>query len=335
MARRLQWRWRPAAVRSGKRNDPAGGSLRAAGYAARPLTAVPATYSDAQLLRGHFALMFVQLCFGLFPLFGKWAFAAFAPTAVAGWRIGAGALVLGSVALAVHGRAFWPQRRDLLRLQVCALLGITVNQVMFLEGLQRAPSVNAGLIMVLIPVYTFLIAVLVRQERFSWRRGLGILVAFAGAAQLFWQREPDLSRPYLTGNLLLAANGLCFSVYLVASKPLALRYPPLVLIAWVFLLATWTIPLFAHDAVFVPAGAGLRAWVALVLILVFATVLGYLLNVFALRRLRASTTAVYVFAQPLIAGVAGVTLLGEGFHGGTLLAAAGILVGIWLVVKRR
>jgi drug/metabolite transporter (DMT)-like permease len=297
------------------------------------VAAVPVA-SDAALLRGHLALVAVQLCFGLFPLLGKWAFAAFAPDAVAAWRIACGAAVLGAIALAVHGRAFLPRRGDLLRLQACALLGIALNQVLFLEGLQRAPSVNAGLMMSLIPVYTFAIAVAVRQERFQRRRALGILVALAGAAQLVWQRGPDLSRPYLVGNLLFAANGLCYSVYLVASKPLAVRYPPLVVIAWVFLLGAWTIPLFAHDALFVPVGAGARAWLALALILVFATVLGYLLNVYALRRLRASTTAVYVFAQPLIAGVAGVVVLGEEIGGGTVLAAACIFVGIGLVSRR-
>ncbi len=277
----------------------------------------------------------VQLCFGLLPLWGKWAFDGFGPRTVAGWRIAAGAIVLGGFAFAVYGRRAVPTFGDLVRLQICSLLGIVLNQVLYLEGLERSTSVNAGLMMLLIPVFTYGIAVAVRQERWSGLRALGILVACAGTAQLVLQKGPDLSRPHLVGNLLIAANTFLFSIYLVISRPLARRYPPLVVIAWAYVLGVWTIPLIAHDSAFFPATATSRAWWSLGMILLFPTVLGYLLNVFALSRVPASTTAVYVFMQPLIAGFAGVLLLQERLTGSTLVAAAAIFVGIWLVVRPR
>lgn len=280
---------------------------------------------------GHTALIAVQLCFGLLPLFGKWAFESFDPRAVGAWRIGGGAVVLGGLAFWLHGKRALPLRRDLLRLQVCALLGVACNQVLYLEGLERSTSVNAGLMMLLIPVFTYMVAVSVRQEAFSFRRVLGMTVALSGTAQLLLQRDADFGRPYLLGNLLITANTLCFSVYLVTARPLARRYPALVLIAWTYLLSTWTIPLFAQGASLVPDDASTRAWWSLALIVMFPTVLGYLLNVFALARVAASTTALYVLGQPLIAGVAGVLLLGEALHGSTAIAAAGLIGGLWLV----
>lgn len=283
-------------------------------------------------LSGHVALVFVQLCFGLLPLFGKWAFAEFEPRAVAVWRIGATAVVFLVLALALYGRRGIPAGRDLLWLGACALMGVVCNQVLFLEGLARTTTVNAGLMMLLIPVLTFGLAVVSRQERFSRARGLGIAIAFAGTAQLILQREADMSRPYLVGNLLIAANALCFSVYLVASRPLARRYPPLVLIAWVFVLASFTIPAFASDAPLAPPSAGSREWMSLAAIILFATILGYLLNAFALARVAASTTAFYVFAQPLVTAVAGVVVLGESLRPQTMMAGAAIFAGIWFVL---
>ena len=61
--------------------------------------------------RAYAALACVQLFFGLFPVFGKLAFEAFAPQAVAAWRIAAGAVVLGGVAWLLHGRALLPRLR--------------------------------------------------------------------------------------------------------------------------------------------------------------------------------------------------------------------------------
>ena len=286
-------------------------------------------------LSGHIALIGVQLCFGLFPYFGKLAFADFSPRAVAAWRMTVAAAVFVAIAIAVHGRQMIPERRDFVRLLICSILGVAANQVLYLEGLERSTSVNSGLMMLLIPVFTFTIAVLVRQESFSMWRGLGIAVACAGTAQLVLQKEADNTQPYLFGNLLIAANTLCYSVYLVMSKPLARRYPPLVLMAWVFLLSVWTTPIYAAGVDLAPADASLSAWIALGLILLFPTVLGYLLNMFALSHVPASTTAVYVFGQPVIAGAAGVIYLGEPLHGSTLVAAAAIFLGIWLVVRPR
>ena len=64
----------------------------------------------------HLALIGVQVCFGLFPLFGKWALDAFSPTTVASWRIVVGAVLLAGLALACHGRAALPSLADLARM---------------------------------------------------------------------------------------------------------------------------------------------------------------------------------------------------------------------------
>jgi drug/metabolite transporter (DMT)-like permease len=286
-------------------------------------------------LQGRVALLFVQLFFGLFPLFGKWAMREFSARAVAGWRIAAGACALLLVAALLHGRKVLPRRVDLPRLQACALLGVVLNMLLFLEGLRRSTAVNAGLIVATIPVFTFAIAVAVRQERFELARGSGILLAFLGVSLLFLQRGPDFTPQTLSGNAMMAINACCYSVFLVAVRPLLQRYPPLVVIAWVFVLSAWTVPLFAWDEAFAPAGVSSRGWLSLGYVLVFPTVLAYLLNTFALSKVSASTTAVFIFLQPLIVVASGVLVLGEALLPITLAAAITTLAGVWLVVRRR
>lgn len=283
----------------------------------------------------HLALAAAQLCFGLFPLFGKLAFEAFEPGAVAGWRVAFGSVVIFGIAWLAHGRRVWPAWRDLPMLQVCALLGVAVNQALYLEGLERATSVNTGLMMMLVPLFTFVIAVCVRQEKFAWRRGLGIAIALGGTAQIVLARGLDLSSSYLVGNLLLIGNTFCYAGYLVASKPLMARYPPIVVLAWVYVLSFWTFVFVTPGVEWVPAEADAAAWRSLALIMLLPTFAAYLLNLYALRYVPASTTAVYVFAQPLIAAVAGTVFLGESVGWDLALAGACIFVGIALVVLRR
>lgn len=285
-------------------------------------------------IQGHAALVAVQLFFGLFPVFGKLAFEAFSPGAVAAWRIGFGALATGALALAVHGRRAWPGARDLGLLALGSVLGISANQWLYLEGLSRSTATNAGLVMCLIPVFTFAIALAARQERFAMRRGLGVALALGGALAWRLAERPDLVRAHALGNLLMVLNALCYSAYLVYSRPLARRHPPLVVLAWVYLWALPLAPFFAAPAELLPADAARRAWLALAYTLLFPTFLAYLFNLFALSRLSASTTAVYIYVQPLIAAVAGFALLGERPTPALGLAALLVFAGIALVALR-
>lgn len=285
--------------------------------------------------RGHATLLVVQVFFGLFPLFIKLALESFEPLAIVFWRVVTGALVLGGLAAAVHGRRAWPLARDLPALAACALLGVVLNQTLAVEGIALSSATEAGLLMTLIPVFTFAFAILFKKERFRWRRAAGIGLALAGALLLLTgSGTADLAREHLVGNLLIVVNCASYALYLVLSGPLLTRYPPLVVIAWVYVLSLGALPLLLGRADVLPAAPSASALSGLAYVLVFSTVVTYLLNLYALARVRAATTAVYVYLQPLVAGAAGVAILGETLPPAAPLAATCLFAGIALVAAR-
>ncbi len=285
--------------------------------------------------RGHAALLVVQLCFGLFPLFVKLAAEDFAPKAMAVWRIAVGSIVLGTLAFAVHGKRAVPPRGDLLQILVLALLGVVLNQVLALEGIQLSTSVNAGLMMTLIPIFTFALAGLVGQERVVRIRAVGLGVALSGALLLQVQGNGNGGGTnVLLGNALMALNCLSYAAFLVMARTFLRRHPPLAVIAWTYIASLWTLPLLAHGHDLFPVEGSTAAWRGLVLLLLFPTVLAYLLNTYALSRVPASVTAIYIYLQPLIAGAAGVWILGERFEPLMLVAALLMFAGIALVTRR-
>lgn len=293
------------------------------------------------MFQGWLALGAVQVLFGLFPMFAKFAYQGFSPWALGAWRMVAGGGLLALVSFARHRRAAWPARADLPRLLVCSLLGVVINILLFLKGLELASSIYAGLTLPLIPVYTFALAVLLRQERFDKVRALGLALALLGALLLVVEARPGvlsgggLSPSVRRGILLFFLNTFSYSCYLVWVRPLFARYPPLVVTTWVFLLAIPWVPIFARGEGLFPAQAPARAWIGLAYSVVGATVLSYLLNGVALARVSASTTASFIFLQPAIVLLAGVWVLREPLHGRTLLAAALTFAGVWLVARRR
>jgi len=286
------------------------------------------------------ALLFVQLCFALFPIFVKWTYdgGSFTAAAVATWRICIGALAFTIPAGLLYGRKLVPPREDLIRIISCAMLGVVLNQGLYLQGMTHATALSAGLLMCLIPVFTYAVALVIRQERLTGRRALGVAIALMGAGPLAIHDLSAVAEAG-SGNLLLVANAFCYSVYLVISKPLLVRHPPLVVIAWVYLLSLPAAPffaggIFAEGATLWPGDASDRARVGLVLVLIFPTVLGYFLGIFALARTRASTSAAFVYLQPLITGVCAVVLLGEVASRSLILPGVLLLVGLWLVTRK-
>lgn len=287
------------------------------------------------ILRGHIALVAVQFVFGLFPLFIHWAAEDFTPRAIVFWRILAGATVFGLLA-AREGRAALPRRADLGRLFACSVLAVTVNQMLATEGIARTTSTNAGLIMPLIPVFTYGLAAAVRQEAFRAHRALGIAIAMAGVLVLVLDRSgpADLSQRHMSGNMMVVGNCLAYAAFLVLARPLLMRYSPAVLLAWVYVLALWSLPVIGWGQDLMPEDPGRLALIGVGYAVLFGSILGHFLNAYALARVSASTTAIYVSLQPLIAGAAGVALLDEELSGLVFVAAALLFVGIGLVNRR-
>jgi len=290
----------------------------------------------AELITAHLALFGAQVAFGLFPVFGQIAFqpGGLSPLGVGAWRLTAGAGILLILAAAAHGRAALPERAHLGRLAAAAFLGVALNQGLYLEGLARSTPINAVLVMCLIPVFTFALVTVAGLETFSVTRLAGVLVALAGTLPLLLEGGFTTLGRYGVGNLLMVANALSYSGYLVVSKPLLRRYPPLVVIAWSYALSLPFVPYFAWGERLTPQAGHAAVWWSLAYIIAFPTVLAYLFNMFALARVRASTTAIYIYAQPLITGLASWMAFGETPTRRMLLAAPALFGGIWLVSRR-
>ena len=281
----------------------------------------------------HLVLIGVQVLFASFPVAGKWAFPAFDPMAIAAWRVLVGAGFLLTLAHLVHGRGLWLPCADLLRIIPLAVLGVALNQVLFINGLERTTAVNAGLLMGVIPVATHGFALLLRQERPSAMRIAGLVVALGGTAQLFLFRGVDLRPEHLVGNAMIVANAISYGLYLVLSRPLVSRQPPLVVLAWTFSFAVPLVCLVAMDVPWGPRSGATGPILALGWILIAPTILGYTGNVWALSRLPASITAFYVYLQPVLGSLFGIWLLEE--HFGIREALCALLVGIGIALVNR
>jgi drug/metabolite transporter (DMT)-like permease len=292
---------------------------------------------DARRAEGLLALVGVQLFFGLSPLFAQWTLEparGFEPRALVAWRILFGAATLGGFAAWRHGRSLLPPRAELGRIAACALLGIVLNMWLYLEGVRRTSVVHAGLLVVQIPVFTYAFACLARVERLQLARVLGIALALVGAGLVVLEGARSAGGSATPGgDARILVNGACYALYLVLARGLLGRHPTLVVIAWVFWASLPAVPIFLLGVPAWPAEAPQRVLLSFGYTLLFATLGAYALNTYALARVPASTVAVFIFLQPLVAGLAGAVALGEPIPPPLVAAGAALLAGIVLVSR--
>lgn len=281
------------------------------------------------------ALLLVQFLFATHYVVAKEVVGAMPPRVWAAIRaVGAGALLLS---LTLLRRQRWPtDPGTLLRFAGFALLGVVINQVCFVEGLSRTTPVQSSLINCTIPVLTLAMAVAVGQERVRASAIAGIVLALAGVAVLLRVEAFDLRDTLVQGNLLTVVNAASFSAFLVVSKPTLSRVGTLPAASLLFLLGAPWIALLALPELraFEPATIAPSIWALGAYIIVFPTVVTYLLNYWSLRRAPSSLVALFIYAQAPMAALLWLAWAGRAPGARDYLAFLLVAAGIGVAVFR-
>lgn len=281
----------------------------------------------------HLALAAVQLSFGGFHVVAKVLLEDLSPLALAGLRVGFATPIL--LLLAWRSDRCLPTRSDLPMLALLGLLGVFLNQLLFIVGLQFTTATNAAILMPSIPVFAVALGALLGIERIGWRRLLGIALAVLGALVVLGPGRLATSSTLFLGNLLILLNCLSYAAFLVLQRPLLERLPWRTTIAWAFLFGGGGVLAVASFdlARLEPAAIDPSTWAGLTYIVALPTVFSYAVATWAVKRSSPSLAATYTTAQPLFAAALASAFLGEtlGWREGLgfLLIAGGLLRVSW------
>ncbi len=283
----------------------------------------------------HAALWIVQLAFASQAVEGKVAMADFAhggagidPVALAMARM-TGAALFFVIFTGARGVLATTTTSDKLVIAGLSVLGISLNQTLFLLGLRLTSSTAAALLSVTIPVFTAGIAAVMRIERISAVLAFGLALAVVGVLFLTGVRSID------RGAAIVTVNSLSYSSYLVLSRKVIQKVGALTVVTWLFVFgaisfAPLGVPaLVANVPHWTARSVGFAAYIVAV-----PTITAYLANAWALGRSTPSLVTIYVSVQPLIAALLAWVQLGTPLTQRLVVAAAFILAGVALVVTR-
>jgi len=231
--------------------------------------------------------------------------------------------------------------KDMLRLAVCGLFGVALNQLFFFEGLNLTSPVNSAIIMTSTPVIVVFLSWLILKERLGRYRLIGVILGLCGAIGIILSSGKSEGISPL-GDAFILINATSYALYLVMVKPLMVKYSPITVISYVFLFGcAFVVPYSIEGFIATSWDFPQGIWLRIMFVVFFVTFIAYLLNIFALKTVSPAVSSAYIYLQPLLSIL--FTWVHDELYGTSLVSdlgpwhaafAALIFFGVYLVSRK-
>jgi drug/metabolite transporter (DMT)-like permease len=238
--------------------------------------------------------------------------------------------------LVLRRESLRPPRDTWPMLALMGFVGIFVHQMIQVHGLTLTTAVRTGWLIGLTPIWSAVLAAVFLDEGFGPRKVVGLFLGAAGALLVI--TKGNLSSrvfvlPATRGDLLILASTVNWAIYTILGRQTLKRVGSTRAIA---------VAMFIGWAMLVPFFVSVAGWqeyrhlsstsvTAILFLGVGCSGLGYLFWYAALERIDASQVAAFLYVEPLVTLMAGVTLLGESVAISTILGGVLVLLGVLIV----
>ncbi len=256
----------------------------------------------SNILRAHLALFIVNALYGANHIIAKGVMPNYlTPNVFILLRVAGASLLFWIIKLFFVKEKV--ERKDILRLAVCAIFGVAANQLFFFNGLNLSSSINAGIIMTINPILVVILSFFILKEKITWQKSVGIIIGATGAILLTLTAGTG-SGDSLLGDLFLFINAASYAIYLVLVKPLMKKYKPFTVITYIFsfglLYVLFYPPTLMDLAETNFSQIPIDVVMKILYVIVGVTFFAYLLTVYGLKFLSPSVSSSYIYLQPVL-----------------------------------
>jgi drug/metabolite transporter (DMT)-like permease len=308
-----------------------------------PAPGRPTIYAAIATLLAIWALNFIA---------GKIALRYWTPLALASFRVVLAAIFLVLLyplcrLLPVFVEASRPRHQGSRRFKdfwpfiYLGFFGISVNQICFTVGLRYTSVTHSSVIVGMGPIYALILAVLFRLEFATVRKVTGMLIALAGVVLMTYGPHDRQGAATLLGDVITLTGSVGFAMYGVLGKRVAARYDTLTMTTYNAVFgALLVLPIAIHSARAIGPLANwcaipVSAWIGLLYMALFSSVLAYLFYFWLLRYLEVTELMSFSYLLPVTATILSIIFLGERGTVAELIGGALALSGVYWVESGR
>ncbi len=232
------------------------------------------------------------------------------------------------------------ETKDFPKIFMAAFLGYFVTQLTFLVAIPQITPMHCSIISSLSPIYTMFIAALVLKEPITLKKAGGVLLSLSGILFLILNNTGNSAgemESSLFGIALMLLNGLAFSLYLGAFRPVISKYSIVTFMKWIFLFsALMSLPLSAKEIATLQWSTIPQAQIwELAFLIICATFISYFLIPLGQKRIRPTLVSMYSYVQPIIATAISIIAGMELLNWQKILAAAMVFTGVFVVSRSK
>lgn len=251
-------------------------------------------------------------------------------------RLGAGTVLFLLYQLVVGHKFPKPGIKDTLKLILTGLVFVFGYMWALLAGLSYTTPISSSIFISLQPVFVFIICLIIKTDRATWKKVIGMAIGFGGALIcVLTQHGSEIASDPLKGNLLCLLGAVFYSFYLIIEKRFIPKYGSamvsfltfgggvigaLILICFV----GWKAPVLEQHLFSTPM-------LVLLFVLIFPSFISYLLQDFSLNLLSATVVALYSDLILIVSAVASYILGQDRFSWWQIAAILLMLVSVYLV----
>ncbi len=230
----------------------------------------------------------------------------------------------------------WPhiEPEDKWKFIGLGISGHMLYQIFFINGINSSTAGNTALILATIPISVAIIGAVAGIENLDRPTWAGIVLSFAGIAMVvLGSGDPiSLHDGKTVGDLITLVGTLCWSLYIVYSRPMIEKYSPIVVTAYTMVVGTvglgcFSLPtLLRQDWGQIP----LKSWAGLTYSFFLALVVGYILWSYGVREIGGTRTSLYANLTPVVSIVLGWLFLQEQWTAVQMVGSGLVLCGVSL-----
>ena len=228
------------------------------------------------------------------------------------------------------------KKKDLVKLAVCGLFGVAVNQLFFFEGLNLTSPINASIIMTTNPIIVLVVSFICLRDKITGYKLFGVLLGIFGAWNLILNsNNMSFSSGSGLGDIFVLINATSYGLYLVLVKPLMSKYNPITILFIVFSFGLIFVFPFGYNELSLVNWTEIpnNIWFEIGFVVLFTTFFAYLLNAFALKNVSPNTVSIYIYLQPVLASFFAIYWGADELKEDKIIAALFIFAGVYLVSK--
>lgn len=214
---------------------------------------------------------------------------------------------------------------------ILAGIFLAIHYIVWFESLQYTSVLSSVVFVTTQPLFIFIIAFFLSQERFSSGSFISLVITLFGSVILLWG-DFDLNGITLIGNLLAISGALALAVYLFLGQQTRKDTSLMTYTFVVYIIGAIT--LFLYNLVMGNHFVGYSSfnWAMFVALAIIPTFFGQSLFNWALKWLNNSTVSMAMVFEPVGASFLAYYILGESIYWYQVLGGSIVIFGLFLFI---